>query len=245
MEVTLTCMTSPMILVVRMRRDTDGPNKLPGRSRLTLLRSNSGMSSVAWRERRRLELAVDERDWRHDDGLPELSARRRHVMPLCVSEPWASATPSLPERPASPLCVCVCVNTFEIQSLKIFTFISRRHDTTRISPLNIFLKKGLILTKECLATSLRPILKELCSFWTMSIGGSQRLFHGLPFFPARAGEPLVNESVLCSCYSSNRFMYSIFCWVFKACYAYLKFVNNTYTFYASILVSTWEIVNFI
>lgn len=29
-----------------MRSDTDGPNRLPGNSRLTLLRSNTGMSSV-------------------------------------------------------------------------------------------------------------------------------------------------------------------------------------------------------
>ncbi|CAH2080319.1 unnamed protein product, partial [Iphiclides podalirius] len=34
-----------MILVVRMRSDTDGPNKLPGKSRLTLFRSNVGISS--------------------------------------------------------------------------------------------------------------------------------------------------------------------------------------------------------
>ncbi|CAH2218142.1 jg23186 [Pararge aegeria aegeria] len=48
-----TCMTSPMILVVRMRSDTDGPNRFPGKSRLTLLRSNTGISSAgvdaAWR----------------------------------------------------------------------------------------------------------------------------------------------------------------------------------------------------
>lgn len=46
-------MTSPMTLVVRIRSDTDGPNRLPGKSRLTLLRSNTGMSSAgfgaAWR----------------------------------------------------------------------------------------------------------------------------------------------------------------------------------------------------
>lgn len=29
-----------------MKSDTDGPNRLPGKSRLTLLRSNTGMSSV-------------------------------------------------------------------------------------------------------------------------------------------------------------------------------------------------------
>lgn len=42
----MTCTTSPMILVVRMSRDTEGPNKLPGKSRLTLLRSNTGMLVV-------------------------------------------------------------------------------------------------------------------------------------------------------------------------------------------------------
>ncbi|CAH2095030.1 unnamed protein product [Euphydryas editha] len=54
-----------MILVVRMRSDTDGPNRLPGTSRLTLLRSNTGMLSVgftvAWRCSRVFEaLAVPE-----------------------------------------------------------------------------------------------------------------------------------------------------------------------------------------
>lgn len=45
-------MTSPTTLVVRMRRETDGPNRFPGKSRLTLLRSKVGMSS-AWRALRR------------------------------------------------------------------------------------------------------------------------------------------------------------------------------------------------
>lgn len=45
-------MTSPTILVVLMRSDTDGPNRFPGKSRLTLFRSNTGMPSAvvgAWR----------------------------------------------------------------------------------------------------------------------------------------------------------------------------------------------------
>lgn len=46
-----------------MRRETEGPNKLPGKSRLTLFLSNSGMSSlvVAWRAGREVLLRDDER----------------------------------------------------------------------------------------------------------------------------------------------------------------------------------------
>lgn len=36
-----------MTLVVRISSETEGPNRLPGKSKLTLFRSKTGMSSVA------------------------------------------------------------------------------------------------------------------------------------------------------------------------------------------------------
>lgn len=116
----LTWMTSPMILVVRMRRDTEGPNKLPGRSRLTLFRSNTGMSVAAWR-RRRLERVRSER--RHHDGLPLASraprasraapARRLHVDPLCGQ----AALSMVAARRASPALTSLLVVCCEIRNV--------------------------------------------------------------------------------------------------------------------------------
>lgn len=75
-----TCMTSPIILVVRITNDTEGPNRLPGKSSLTLFRSKTGMASVvvAWRG-----------DLRDNDatsvGLVSLLVSRRlDVVPFCV-----------------------------------------------------------------------------------------------------------------------------------------------------------------
>lgn len=88
-----------MILVVLRSRDTDGPNKLPGKSRLTLFRSNTGMSSACLEPRvcgrRRApttplvaSTGVGSELWTHDDVSERESASAdfsgcRHVVPLC------------------------------------------------------------------------------------------------------------------------------------------------------------------
>lgn len=119
-------MTSPMILVVRMRSDTDGPNRLPGTSRLTLLRSNTGMSSVglgvAWRGARELRVSVGVLAGAREPGVRVLagareSAGRVDVAPLCESQvslqAGSAAPPAVaPQRAVSPvsaLSLCVCV----------------------------------------------------------------------------------------------------------------------------------------
>lgn len=68
-------MTSPTTLVVRMRSDTDGPNRFPGKSRLTLFRSKVGIGSSV----------VEEEACRaaRGPGAPRPLRRPAHVLPLC------------------------------------------------------------------------------------------------------------------------------------------------------------------
>lgn len=88
-------MTSPMTLVVRMRRDTDGPNKLPGKSRLTLFRSNVGMSSPE-------VVALGPRGGRRVLNAPEMGGAtlgRRHVVPVCIQRNPQPRSPRYALRP--------------------------------------------------------------------------------------------------------------------------------------------------
>lgn len=115
-------MTSPTTLVVRMRRETDGPNRFPGKSRLTLLRSKVGMSS-AWRALRRdddsaeplaLEPPVLLAECRVLLVLLGLLVRARHEVPvrLCRCHkhtPLASRGSS----PAAPRCPRLASRVYE------------------------------------------------------------------------------------------------------------------------------------
>lgn len=103
-----TCMTSPIILVVRITNDTEGPNRFPGKSSLTLVRSKTGMASVVvvtWRG-----------DLRDNDatsvGLVSLlMSRCLDVVPFCVGH---TLTTYILLGPASP-------HYFQLDSLFSFT----------------------------------------------------------------------------------------------------------------------------
>lgn len=109
-------MTSPTILVVRMSSDTDGPNRLPGRSRLTLFRSNTGMSSgtATWRRWRGGPGLRRRPGLRDDDGRCGAGSRRLHVVPVCERR-QARNEPVLARRsPRLARCLACVVSVYVV-----------------------------------------------------------------------------------------------------------------------------------